>query len=93
MFKDFGKRLQRDVKRAVDYRIKRSEQLSGGRIKAVPLEVNVISHHMQRYAVWFGGSVLATTNEIYNVCHTKQKYDEVGPSICRHSPVFGAMTY
>jgi actin-related protein 3 len=93
MFKDFGKRLQRDIKRTVDARIKLSEQLSGGRIKAVPLDVNVISHGMQRYAVWFGGSVLATTNEFYQVCHTKAKYNEEGPSICRHSPVFGAMTY
>jgi len=92
MFKDFGKRLQRDIKRAVDYRIKRSEELSQGRIKAVPLEVNVISHHMQRYAVWFGGSMLASTPEFYNVCHTKKQYDEIGPSICRHNPVFGAMT-
>lgn len=33
MFKDFGKRLQRDIKRAVDARLKISEQLSGGRIK------------------------------------------------------------
>jgi len=92
MFKDFGKRLQRDIKRSVDYRIKRSEELSGGRIKAVPLEVNVISHHMQRYAVWFGGSMLASTPEFYNVCHTKQAYDEIGPSICRHNPVFGAIS-
>jgi len=92
MFKDFGKRLARDIKRSVDYRIKRSEELSGGRIKAVPLEVNVISHHMQRYAVWFGGSMLASTPEFYNVCHTKKAYDEVGPSICRHNPVFGAIT-
>jgi actin-related protein 3 len=61
MFKDFGKRLARDIKRSVDHRIKRSEELSGGKIKAVPLEVNVISHHMQRYAVWFGGSMLAST--------------------------------
>jgi actin-related protein 3 len=91
MFKDFGKRLQRDVKRAVDYRIKRSEELSGGKIKAVPLDVNVISHHMQRYAVWFGGSMLASTPEFYNVCHTKAQYDEIGPSICRHNPVFGAI--
>jgi len=91
MFKDFGKRLARDIKRFVDYRIKRSEELSGGRIKAVPLEVNVISHHMQRYAVWFGGSMLASTPEFYNVCHTKKAYDEVGPSICRHNPVFGAI--
>jgi len=92
MFKDFGKRLQRDVKRAVDNRIKRSEELSGGKLKAVPLDVNVISHHMQRYAVWFGGSMLASTPEFYNVCHTKKQYEEIGPSICRHNPVFGAMT-
>jgi actin-related protein 3 len=91
MFKDFGKRLARDVKRSVDNRIKRSFELSGGKIKAVPLEVNVITHHMQRYAVWFGGSMLASTPEFYNVCHTKKQYDEIGPSICRHNPVFGAM--
>jgi actin-related protein 3 len=92
MFKDFGKRLQRDIKRAVDYRIKRSEELSQGRIKSKAVEVKVISHHMQRFAVWFGGSMLASTPEFYKVCHTKQQYDEVGPSICRHNPVFGAMT-
>jgi len=91
MFRDFGKRLARDIKRSVDYRIKRSEELSGGKIKSVPLDVNVISHHMQRYAVWFGGSMLASTADFYNVCHTKAQYDEIGPSICRHSPVFGAM--
>lgn len=114
MFKDFGKRLQRDIKRAVDYRIKRSEELSQGRIKSKAVDVKVISHHMQRFAVWFGGSMLASTvpltliravlasfssyvvdvvqPEFYKVCHTKQQYDEVGPSICRHNPVFGAMT-
>jgi len=91
MFKDFSKRLARDIKRAVDYRIKRSEELSGGAIKSVPIDVNVISHHMQRYAVWFGGSMLASTPEFYNVCHTKKQYDEIGPSICRHNPVFGAI--
>lgn len=92
MFKDFGRRLQRDIKRAVDFRIKKSEELSGGRIKAKALDVVVITHHMQRYAVWFGGSMLASTPEFYNVCHTKQQYDEVGASICRHNPVFGAVS-
>jgi len=91
MFRDFGRRLQRDVKRTVDKRIEISEKLSGGRIKAKALEVAVITHHMQRYAVWFGGSMLASTPEFYNVCHTKQQYDEHGPSICRHNPVFGAV--
>jgi len=91
MFRDFGRRLQRDIKRAVDKRIAVSEQLSGGRIQAKALEVNVITHHMQRYAVWFGGSMLASTPEFYTVCHTKQRYNEEGPGICRHNPVFGAV--
>jgi actin-related protein 3 len=91
MFKDFGRRLNRDIKRAVDDRVLKSEKLSGGKIKAVPLEVKVVSHNMQRFAVWFGGSMLASTGDFFNVCHTKQQYDEVGPSICRHNAVFGAV--
>ena len=31
--------------------------------------------------------------EFYQVCHTKAQYDEYGPSICRHNPVFGTMTW
>ena len=92
MFKDFGRRLQRDLKRSVDTRLKISEELSGGRIKPTPIDVSVITHHMQRYAVWFGGSMLASTPEFYSVCHTKKDYDEHGPSICRHNPVFGVMS-
>ena len=33
MFKDFDRRLQRDLKRIVDARLRITEQLSGGRIK------------------------------------------------------------
>ncbi len=33
MFKDFGRRLERDLRRSVDARLKITEQLSGGRIK------------------------------------------------------------
>eukprot|EP01128_Nolandella_sp_AFSM9_P000354 TRINITY_DN10515_c0_g1_i1.p1 TRINITY_DN10515_c0_g1~~TRINITY_DN10515_c0_g1_i1.p1 ORF type:complete len:415 (-),score=113.97 TRINITY_DN10515_c0_g1_i1:67-1311(-) len=91
MFKDFARRLNRDLKKFVDERIKRSEMLSGGKYKANPLEVKVVSHSMQRYAVWFGGSMLASTDEFFSVCHTKAQYDEVGPSICRYNPVFGAV--
>jgi len=92
MFRDFSRRLQRDVKRQVDARLKLSEALSQGRITPKPMEVQVISHHMQRYAVWFGGSMLASTPEFYQVCHTKAQYEEYGPSICRHNPVFGTMS-
>lgn len=89
MFKDFGRRLQRDIKRAVDLRQDISERMSGGKIKATPVDVKVISHSMQRYAVWFGGSMLSSTAEFYKVCHKKADYDEKGPSIARHNAVFG----
>ncbi|XP_035980662.1 actin-related protein 3B isoform X2 [Fundulus heteroclitus] len=92
MFRDFGRRLQRDLKRVVDARLKLSEELSAGRIKPKPMEVQVVTHHMQRYAVWFGGSMLASTPEFFQVCHSKKDYDEIGPSICRHNPVFGIMS-
>ncbi|XP_008576027.1 PREDICTED: actin-related protein 3B isoform X1 [Galeopterus variegatus] len=64
MFRDFGRRLQRDLKRVVDARLKLSEELSRGRIKP----------------------------EFFQVCHTKKDYEEYGPSICRHNPVFGVMS-
>ncbi|RXM33814.1 Actin-related protein 3B [Acipenser ruthenus] len=60
--------------------------------KPKPIEVQVITHHMQRYAVWFGGSMLASTPEFFQVCHTKKDYEEYGPSICRHNAVFGVMS-
>ncbi|KAJ3626920.1 hypothetical protein Zmor_004139 [Zophobas morio] len=91
MFKNFALRLKRDISKCVETRIAISEQLSHGQLKPKPIEVNVVSHNMQRYAVWFGGSMLASTPEFYKVCHTKRDYDEYGPSICRHNPVFGTM--
>jgi hypothetical protein len=91
--------LQRDIKRAVDTRQEISERMSGGKIKATPVDVKVskrkkkefvgfltilflvkvISHSMQRYAVWFGGSMLSSTPEFYKVSHQKKDYDEKGP--------------
>ena len=37
---------------------------------------------------WWGG----LQPEFYQVCHTKADYNEKGPSICRHNPVFGVMS-
>jgi len=88
MFKDFGRRLQRDIKRSVDARIKVSSELSQGRIIPQEVDVNVISHPFQRFAVWFGGSILASAPGFQSSAHTKAQYDEVGPSICRHNKVF-----
>ena len=88
MFKEFGRRLERDVKRLVDARVSASESSSGGKLKAQEVEVRVLTHHMQRFAVWFGGSVLATLPDFYKSAHTKAQYEEYGPNLCRTNPVF-----
>ena len=44
MFKDFGRRLQRDVNKLITNRINLSEQLSGGKFKAKPMDVQVKRH-------------------------------------------------
>ncbi|KAB0342964.1 hypothetical protein FD754_019890 [Muntiacus muntjak] len=38
-----------------------------------------------------GGSMLVSTPRFYQVCHTKMDYEETGPSICHHNPVFGVV--
>ncbi|XP_018629328.1 actin-related protein 3 isoform X2 [Nicotiana tomentosiformis] len=81
MFKDFHRRLQRDLKKIVDARVLASDARLGGNVKAQPVDVNVVSHPIQKYAVWFGGSA----------CHTKAEYEEYGASICRTNPVFKGM--
>ena len=91
MFKDFGRRLQRDVKKIVDYRLEANMARLGSHAAAqqkVEIDVNVVTHKWQRYAVWFGGSAFASTPQFYSVCHTKAQYDEYGPNIARSSPVF-----
>jgi len=89
MYKDFARRIQRDLARMVTTRQKRSVQSASVDTATSAVEVVVVSHNCQRFAVWFGGSMLASTPEFYKSCHTKQQYDEVGPSICRFNPVFG----
>ncbi|CCE92858.1 actin-related protein 3 TDEL_0F00470 [Torulaspora delbrueckii] len=86
MFKDFGRRLQRDLKSIVNNRIVQSEYLSG--TKSTGVDVQVISHRKQRNAVWFGGSLLAQTAEFKSYCHTKKDYEEIGPEIVRNFSLF-----
>ena len=78
MFKDFGRRIQRDMTRQLAERLPTAPSRP---------EVVVKSHQMQRYAVWFGGSVLGMMPEFSSVCHTRQEYEEHGPSICRTNAV------
>ncbi|XP_074580583.1 actin-related protein 3-like isoform X2 [Curcuma longa] len=91
MFKGFQKRLQKDLKKIVDDRIATSNARLGADVTSQPVEVNVVSHPIQRSAVWFGGSVVASLPEFYESCNTKEDYDEHGASICRTSPIFKGM--
>ena len=81
MFRDFGRRLQRDVQRAVDGRAAEGTPASSG------VQASVVSHPMQRYAVWCGGSVLASMPEFPAMCISRAQYEEHGPSVCRHNAV------
>jgi len=92
MFQHFGQRLKRDLKQLVDRRLDASVTASGSLQKSSGVEVEVISHKRQRYAVWFGGSLMASLPEFYSFCHTKAQYDEIGPSICRRYQIFGSAT-
>ncbi|CAE6426658.1 unnamed protein product [Rhizoctonia solani] len=91
MFEHFGQRLKRDLKQLVDRRISASEVASGSLQRSSGMEVNVISHKRQRYAVWYGGSLLASLPDFYNSCHTKAQYEEIGPSIARRYQIFGSV--
>ena len=90
MFKNFHRRIQADIKDRVNARVSANLAKLRKQPTEAPAEikVKVVAHAMQRYAVWFGGSMLACTPEFNRVCHTKAQYMEEGPRICRHNAVF-----
>ncbi|KAJ3327437.1 Actin- protein 3, partial [Blyttiomyces sp. JEL0837] len=90
MFKDFNRRLEKDIKKLTSARLTSSAILAQG-AQGKEIEVNVVQHKRQRYAVWFGGSLLADTAEFHSYCHTKAQYEEYGPSIARYNKVFGSV--
>jgi len=40
------------------------------------MDISVITYKPQCYAVWFGGSLMASTPEFYSHCHSKGDYME-----------------
>lgn len=91
LFKDFSKRLQRDLRSIVDERLQyvqkiKTDSIVGGSTKTI--EVKVLAHSNQKHAVYTGGSFLASLDAFPSYCHTKAEYDEFGPNICRQSRVF-----
>jgi actin-related protein 3 len=92
LFKDFSKRLQRDLKGIVDERLSYVQGISSIVNKRTdPVDVHVCAHENQRHAVFTGGSLMAATEQFATQCHTKAEYDEIGPSVCRQSRVFSGL--
>ncbi|GAB5356754.1 hypothetical protein AAMO2058_000316100 [Amorphochlora amoebiformis] len=87
MFKNFAPRLQRDIRAKTKARDEKREKLAKG-AKLKKMEVKVIKHKWQRFAVWFGGSMLSSQPAFLGKFHTKAQYDEEGPRIARASRVF-----
>jgi len=85
LFKGFDNRLQSQLQKRVDNRMAVANKISGGNAK---VDVEVAQNMVQRYAVWFGGSVLGASDGFPTVCKSREEYEEYGPSICRHNPVF-----
>uniref|UniRef100_A0A061SHY4 Actin-related protein 3-like n=2 Tax=Tetraselmis sp. GSL018 TaxID=582737 RepID=A0A061SHY4_9CHLO len=79
MFRDFGRRMRKDIKGII------ASRASAG---AQEVDVNVVAHYNQRCAVWFGGSVAASMPSFPSVCHSRADYEEHGPRICRRNIVF-----
>jgi len=90
MFKNFAKRVERDVKRRV--RAREDESFKKTNFKATKIEVNVIEHKFQRFAVWFGGSIMCLQPSFTSSFHTRAQYAERGPSIARHNAAFQAVS-
>lgn len=88
MFKNFHKRLRDSIRDRVKARIEANWRRHKATTAPPEMKVSVASHDMQRFAVWFGGSMLASTPDFYRVCHTKAQYKEEGPRIARYNPVF-----
>jgi actin-related protein 3 len=90
MYKHFTNRLQRDIRKTTDARYNAAKAKYPD-LDLTPTEVNVIAHPFQRFAVWFGGSMLASLPDFQTFFHTKAEYEEQGPRIARHNPVFKSL--
>jgi actin-related protein 3 len=61
----FDERLQAGIQQRVQERYDKYTKLSKDPIP--PINVKVLKNMAQRFAVWFGGSFLATNVKIYNI--------------------------
>jgi len=91
MYKHFVNRLQRDVRKLCDDRAQKTKERYPN-VEVKKVTANVITHPFQRFAVWFGGSMLASQPEFLTYFHTKKEYAEQGPRIARHNQIFQSVS-
>lgn len=85
LFKGFDERLQGQCQTILDRRMALYNQMSG---REDSMRCNVFQNMAQRYAVWFGGSVLGSNENFHMICKSREQYAEYGPSVCRFNSVF-----
>eukprot|EP00948_MAST-09A_sp_MAST-9A-sp1_P002991 g2991.t1 len=95
MFKDFGRRMVKDLKKKFQQRMDVNIALLKSRgidVQPKPLVPYVVKYplpEMQRYAVWLGGSLLSIRPGFTRMCKTKADYEEEGPRCMRQNVMFG----
>lgn len=72
LFEGFDKKLNKLVQKRVNDRLDTYASMVGA--KPTPIDVSVHQNMVQRYAVWFGGSVLGSNPAFPSICHSKEKY-------------------
>ena len=85
-FKHFDRRLETTLQNRVDVRLAKN---STADFKPKPIKVNVTNNLAQKHVVWLGGSTIASSDNFGKMVHTREEYNEKGPSCCRFNAVFG----
>ena len=85
LLRGFAPRLQQGLEDLVQARVEKTRRETG---KTVSIPIRVVSHSRQKFAVWYGGSVLGASEMYQRIAHTKQEYDEWGPNIYHSNAMF-----
>jgi actin-related protein 3 len=76
LFKDFDRRLQRNLQKRIDATL---EPFNRGAKDKTKIDCQVSQNIVHRYAVWFGGSVLGARPDFAKIAHSREDYLEKGP--------------
>ncbi|KAL6778345.1 ARP3 [Auxenochlorella protothecoides x Auxenochlorella symbiontica] len=85
LFKGLARRLETEVQARVAARVQGRAPASHA--AATGVKVHVVTHPMQHFGAWFGGSVLGASEAFREVAITRAAYMETGPTIVRNNVV------